>query len=212
MVAHPVGNEGRFDASHEGVDDHTDREQEADGIAVDVGDGGEDGRAAHEQVDRGNGLIDERVGREDQVGDGAVAHLHHLQEGLRVGRLALELDGSDGEQHDLHAGAGRVPERARDTVHVAVRGTRQQRGGNGPGGHDGGRGQTGLHRVLGGHEHLRVLDLAHVATEDPREQGHADGEGSAHADDDAVADALRQGRRDLGGVCRTHDWQQGDTR
>lgn len=42
---------------------------------------------------------------------GSVPQLHHLEEGMAVGRLAFQLDGCHGKQEDLNCRSGAVPER-----------------------------------------------------------------------------------------------------
>ena len=141
------------------------------------------------------------------MGVDSVAGSDDLEEGVRVGGAALELDGQGGKQQDLHCRPGRVPvtkatsatgytslkqlyRRARDTVAIGDAGGLEQRGGPGPAADDGRGDEAALDGAAGGGEHLRGLQLIVVALEDEGGQDHAQGEGKAEAQDDSISEAL----------------------
>lgn len=105
-----------LEPARERVHDHAQRDEEAGGVDV-------DGR---ERVHHG-GATEQKHGRDDDVGGEAERQEHSvrrstppgandLADGVRFGRLPLDLDGHDSEQEHLDGGAARVPERPAHAV------------------------------------------------------------------------------------------------
>ena len=97
------------------------------------------------------------------MGDWAIASTDDFQEGMSVGRTALQLDSKSREQDDLDSRAGGVPEGTGDTVGVGDGGGLEQSGGPGPGRDDGGGDETGLDRAASRAEHFRGLKFGIVS-------------------------------------------------
>lgn len=97
MITYPISDERRFDSSHQRVDDHTDRKEEANGIAVDASNRSVDGRSTHQKVDSGDYLVDQRVRGEDKMDRLSVADFDDLKVSLGVRGLPLEFHSCDRE-------------------------------------------------------------------------------------------------------------------
>jgi len=111
-----AGEERGLEPARERVHDDAERDEEAGGVDVD----------ALERVRHG-GAAEQQHGRDDDVGHEA-EHQEHgvrrspppcaddLADRVRIGRLALDLDGHDAEQEHLDGGAAGVPERPAHVV------------------------------------------------------------------------------------------------
>ena len=171
---HVIGQEGGLDTAEHGVEHDTDGQQETGGGGRHAGQGGHDGGAAGQQHGRHEDVGHQAEDDVDAVCRAAVARADRLEEGVGVGRLALQLDRQRGEEDDLHGGTAGVPERAGDTIAVGDAGGLQERRGPGPGGDDGGGDQTGLDGAAGGAEDFGRLQFVVVSAQDEGGQHHTE--------------------------------------
>lgn len=100
------------------------------------------------------------------MSDRAIAGTDDLQEGMGIGRAALQLNGESSEQDDLDSSTRGIPEGTRDTIGVGDSRRLEQGSGPGPGRHDGRGDETRLDRSASRAEHLRGLKLGIVSDRD----------------------------------------------
>mmetsp|Transcript_9057 Transcript_9057/g.41183 ORF Transcript_9057/g.41183 Transcript_9057/m.41183 type:complete len:746 (-) Transcript_9057:32-2269(-) len=182
--------EGRLEAASHGVRDDTDGDEETS-----------NGRGHTGERVHGGGATEDKHGRDDDVrheaedGEhlrdvGAPTGVDDLNDGVRVGRVALHLDGEHTEEKHLNGRAGGVPERARDAILIGDVGGLEEGSRPGPLGDDDGGGETGLNVAAGGVEVLgRDVDTT-VALVGLQDEAGDEGEEDAKADHDSVAGGL----------------------
>jgi hypothetical protein len=111
-----AGEEGGLEPSGERVDDDAERDEEAGRVHVDTRERVCHSRAAQQQHGGDNHVGGEAEHQEHDVRGAAPPGAHDLAHRVRVGRLALDLDGHDAEQEHLDGGAAGVPERPAHAV------------------------------------------------------------------------------------------------
>jgi hypothetical protein len=111
-----AGEEGGLEPAGERVHHDAERDEEAGGVDVDARERVGDGGAAQQQHGRDDDVGGEAEHQEHGVRRAAPPRAHDLADRVRVGRLALDLDGHDAEQEHLDGGAAGVPERAAHAV------------------------------------------------------------------------------------------------
>ncbi|KAI0561879.1 Urea active transporter-like protein [Gracilaria domingensis] len=189
-----AGDKGGLEATRQGVENDAQRNEETRQIDV----------HARERIDGDTGAQHKHAGDDDicnhckrqegQMSEHAPSRAHNLEEGVGRGRTELDEHGNGGEQHDLHGGAGGVPQRPRHAVLEGGVGALQQGGGPGPLRHDDGGGEPGAHGAAGGVEVLGVHDAAEDVLVDEDERDGADAKRKAKRKHDGEADAQRQRR------------------
>lgn len=97
-----VGQEGRFDATKDGVQNHTNRKKEARCSSGHPSQRGDDSRAAGQQHGRDQDVRHETKNDEDHVRVHAVSCSDYLKECVGVRGFALQLDCQGSKQEDLH--------------------------------------------------------------------------------------------------------------
>lgn len=86
-----------------------------------------------------------------------VSHLDQLQQGVRVGRLALRFYGDQGQEADHGAGRGSPPDSKSDTIAVGQEGGTQQGGAVEPRRDDSGSSEANAYGAVGHHEAVLLL-------------------------------------------------------
>ncbi|KAI0566241.1 Urea active transporter-like protein [Gracilaria domingensis] len=167
-------NERSLEASSQGVQDDTKRDEERRQIGVHAGERVDSGRATQDKHRSDNDISHERKHDEHKMRHLAPAGAHNLQKGVTGGRTTLDEHGQHGEEQNLDGGARRIPERARDTKLV----------GNG--------GETGLDGTTGRVEKLGVhIDAGDEVLQTDQADGE-EAEGDTEGEHDDPAGPQRQ--------------------
>ncbi|KAG7876770.1 hypothetical protein KL938_004383 [Ogataea parapolymorpha] len=194
----PVGDKGGLEAAEGRVHHDAEGQQEAGSDDVHACGGREALGATKEQQGRDEHVGGKDVAQKHPVAGRAESNGETFGNGVSCRGSRFYLQAHKHKQGDLDGASDTIEEAAGDTMGVAPRARREQRGGPRPRRH-GGRGNEARTDVSGGcGEAFGVLDLAEVFGQHAGDKRHEQREGCADAEHKAVAVALFENR---GGHC-----------
>jgi len=195
-----VGQKSSGEAVGEGVGDDAQGDEEGGHVNAQARHGFNSSSPSQQQHGRDQHVGQEAEGEEDLVRRAAPPCSNDLTNGVRVGSLALDLDGEDAKQQDLYRCSRTIPKGTSDPVQPGDVAALQEGGGPGPLRADDGGNQTCLDRAPGGVEVLARLLGPAVAVLQPHEEGGEEAEHGTKAQANGPPNAFRERRGVAGAV------------